>query len=397
MDPPFTQELLTYPVSEYPFSEPICRKLLGDVKTEVSLEQLHTYEHRLAASNSETSKRTWYPEFQALYFRFLREVILPHLGGTYLIFERSPNLRVHFSGARALTAPHTDAQHSHSRSEINFWVPITRVFDGCSLWVESAPGLGDFQPIVAEYGELIRFYGNQCLHFTKDNTTDTTRVSFDFRVVRVSDFARSGIPLQGEGTARFCLFGYYGVMCSTGELNRSAWQSLQQKTGIAAVPCAAQPFSASVFPSHARVTKLRSQSPEHRCRCGRECSERAARKRCARCCWLKARRKLQTLLVYEEVDGTRRPWIAEQPDLTAPWGLGCRVCSEAFAARVSGVVPSPFTDFTFGTAAPSLLVSVLIHHGNNSARQVAENGLFQIERDRGHETAVAWIRHRASR
>jgi hypothetical protein len=32
-------------------------------------------------------------------------------------------------------------------------------------------------------GQLMRFYGNECLHYTTANTTPVTRVSFDFRVI----------------------------------------------------------------------------------------------------------------------------------------------------------------------------------------------------------------------
>ena len=29
----------------------------------------------------------------------------------------------------------------------------------------------------------MRFYGNECMHYTTENTTPVTRVSFDFRVI----------------------------------------------------------------------------------------------------------------------------------------------------------------------------------------------------------------------
>ena len=46
--------------------------------------------------------------------------------------------------------------------------PIS-VFDTNSLWVESAPDLGDFHPLTMTYGEYCRFYGNKCRHYTKPN------------------------------------------------------------------------------------------------------------------------------------------------------------------------------------------------------------------------------------
>ena len=52
-----------------------------------------------------------------------------------------------------------------------------------TLHVESKPGLGDFHPLKLSYGQLCRFWGNQCHHYTVANQTDFTRVSFDLRVI----------------------------------------------------------------------------------------------------------------------------------------------------------------------------------------------------------------------
>jgi hypothetical protein len=38
-------------------------------------------------------------------------------------------------------------------------------------------------------GQFMRFYGNQCRHYTMDNTTEMTRISFDFRVIPACYFA----------------------------------------------------------------------------------------------------------------------------------------------------------------------------------------------------------------
>jgi len=57
------------------------------------------------------------------------------------------------------------------------------VWGSNSLWVESAPGLADFQPVEACYGQVLRFYGNRCAHMTVPNSSGVARVSFDFRVL----------------------------------------------------------------------------------------------------------------------------------------------------------------------------------------------------------------------
>ena len=44
-------------------------------------------------------------------------------------------------------------------------------------------GREDWQPIVGNYGTAKQFDGATCLHWTPENTTDTTRVSLDVRLV----------------------------------------------------------------------------------------------------------------------------------------------------------------------------------------------------------------------
>jgi hypothetical protein len=81
------------------------------------------------------------------------------------------------------TVLHNDMEYHHQPSELNFWMPLTKVWDTNSLWVESHPGLGDMHPLNLEYGQFCRFYGNQCRHTCLPNRTGKTRVSLDFRAV----------------------------------------------------------------------------------------------------------------------------------------------------------------------------------------------------------------------
>ena len=63
-----------------------------------------------------------------------------------------------------------------------------------SLWVESSPGQGDFQPIeIGAFGTAVLFWGNQCEHYSVPNTTNTTRLSLDLRVIRPDLFVEDYI------------------------------------------------------------------------------------------------------------------------------------------------------------------------------------------------------------
>ena len=127
------------------------------------------------------------PEWRAfmdLYRKFVHEWVLPQFGDGPLLYQRKPILRVVMPGSVAPTALHCDADYFHSENELNFWVPLVAVDVSNSLYCESAPGAGDYSPFVSSgKGEAVRFYGNRCRHYTTANDAETTRVSFDFRVI----------------------------------------------------------------------------------------------------------------------------------------------------------------------------------------------------------------------
>jgi hypothetical protein len=90
-------------------------------------------------------------------------------------------MRVNFHGSRAILRFHRDAEYGQRTNVMNVWLPVTRVYGGNSMYVESAPGLSDFKPLELEYGEAFMFYGTEMLHGTLDNLSGGTRISYDFR------------------------------------------------------------------------------------------------------------------------------------------------------------------------------------------------------------------------
>jgi len=64
------------------------------------------------------------------------------------------------------------------------------------------------------YGEILRFYGNQCVHYNEINDTGNTRVSIDFRVIPFSMWdehhAEKGYSSVKSGM-RFTIGDYYDV------------------------------------------------------------------------------------------------------------------------------------------------------------------------------------------
>ena len=124
--------------------------------------------------------------FQAVFIDFVLNFIAPHVRSitqsSRLYFQCFPCIRVVRPGEFSI-GPHCDASYGFSQGNINFYVPLTRIFGTNSLILESSPGLEDWHTIELDYGGIKRFYGSQCSHFTAENTTAQTRISLDFRVI----------------------------------------------------------------------------------------------------------------------------------------------------------------------------------------------------------------------
>ena len=139
-----------------------------------------------------------FPALVELYKRLVQECILPALkeetGEGEFLVQREPSFRVHLPNNTALgmraeegggekIGLHCDADYNHPAEEINFVLTITGQYATNSFYVESEPGKGDYFPILLNYGEIFRFYGNRCRHYNRVNKTGVTRISLDFRVV----------------------------------------------------------------------------------------------------------------------------------------------------------------------------------------------------------------------
>jgi hypothetical protein len=125
--------------------------------------------------------------FHDVYVRFVLEVIAPHVRSVVsscnkIYFQSFPCIRVVRPGEFSI-GPHCDAYYGFSQANINFYVPLTSIYGTNSLILESGPGKEDWHTIELGYGEIKRFYGAQCAHFTPENTTSETRVSLDFRMI----------------------------------------------------------------------------------------------------------------------------------------------------------------------------------------------------------------------
>jgi hypothetical protein len=125
----------------------------------------------------------------ASYELFIKNEIKPLFSEDFL-YQRFPSFRVHLPGLKAVNKWHydSDEDHRHPEGEMNFHFGVTECFDTNAMWVESEPRKEDFRPINIKYGEFVQFDGNKCTHGNKTNTTQNTRISFDFRVLPFSKY-----------------------------------------------------------------------------------------------------------------------------------------------------------------------------------------------------------------
>jgi len=236
-------ELLVDDLVQKGFLKPADRARFG------GLTQLHRFlpDHLMALDHSELNEvsRAFYetsPAFVDAYRRLIREVITCDVVQMDCVFQRTPTIRFHFPQQEGfLWKPrfHTDVMLGHPPQEINIWLPLCQTRGTSSMRMAplepSLELLGrvglDFEkfaqavqvedelqrachavsaPVELSYGEFIAF-DPRCLHATQNNDTDQTRVSLDFRVMPVSDYAAMRLPYRGTGRLKksFTRGAYY--------------------------------------------------------------------------------------------------------------------------------------------------------------------------------------------
>ena len=104
------------------------------------------------------------------------------------LYQKWPTFRVHLPNNLAVGAWHTDNEYHHPEGEINFILPLTKMFESNTVITESEPGKRDFKQIELDIGQIYAFNGNKCLHGNLPNRTGKTRMSIDFRVIWVDDY-----------------------------------------------------------------------------------------------------------------------------------------------------------------------------------------------------------------
>jgi len=178
---------IRYDTHEFPFVEKV-KSIMG--LSESSLALLgdgSEHRERWQRRNDQASQwhRDFYDRFAELRPDYLRLIAGPvrDFMGEDFYYQAVPTFRVHLPRNVAVGEFHTDGQYGHPVGELSFWTPLTRAWDTNSVWVERNRGEGDYEAVEAAPGDIAVFNAVELRHGNRENTTGSTRVSFDFRCV----------------------------------------------------------------------------------------------------------------------------------------------------------------------------------------------------------------------
>ncbi len=185
------QQILKYDPTKYDFN-----RIIRELFNILDLSRLHEvieYERFERATDQKTQwHRKYYATFEdpdspfvETFTRFVHEVIAPRYDEEVL-YQTRPTFRTHFPNNVGVGEFHRDRDYNHSVHEVNYLIPLTRMSDTNSVFIETMEGSGEFESPSLEYGEMLCFDGANLLHGNKTNETGRTRVSFDFRIKPLS-------------------------------------------------------------------------------------------------------------------------------------------------------------------------------------------------------------------
>jgi len=230
-------KIYNYDINKHPFID-YFKKLFNEDKLETvhlrssdytnekdrlqlgNLNERDTDLHRLFYNDIKSNEL-----FKKLYCNFVKDVY------TYffpqeevMIFQSYPSIRIQYM-ENVVVPPHYDSDHlsNHPFGEKNFLIPITKMENTNTIFIESEPNKKDFKNINLKPGELFYFNGNTCTHYNEKNVENKIRISLDFRTISLKDYMNyvfnndvnkiNPRDVQKNREATLMLIGGYYQMC----------------------------------------------------------------------------------------------------------------------------------------------------------------------------------------
>ena len=203
--------IIDYDQNEFPFDKIIEKNLLAFLSSEHGiilnkLEDLHL--DKSLMQNLEIVRQKMFSIFREEEFQICYKLFAKFLMETYAdenaLIQKTPTARIQ-PPSFMTTSFHSDAWYGHSNSTNSFWVPITDVTPDNTLNMVPSRELSDItmkkllsgsysleeindicinctEPTKTKKGQILTFAPDM-IHGAKMNTSNFTRVSFDFRIV----------------------------------------------------------------------------------------------------------------------------------------------------------------------------------------------------------------------
>ncbi len=178
-----------------------------------SLHKMETYELLVREKDQSTIWHKKYydgymQDFYPTYLAFINQ-LKEDLGYNELIYQKIPTFRVQLAnGNIAVGEWHKDKTYNHGEAEVNFWLPFVDTNEKNTIWMESKEDKGDYKPYTVKYGEILVFSGANLVHGNKQNDSQLSRVSIDFRLVDPVKFIPNTAGSINMNT-KFDIGGYF--------------------------------------------------------------------------------------------------------------------------------------------------------------------------------------------
>ena len=202
---------IPYDQNEFPFDKIIEKNILEFLNSEHGsiidrLEDLHL--DKSVMQNLEIVRQKMFSIFRGEEFQYCYKLfakfLMDNFADEFALIQKTPTARIqppHFM----TTSFHSDAWYGHSKSTNSFWVPITDVTANNTLNMAASRELSEItmnklvkgsyslkeindicldctEPSIVKKGQILTFAPDM-IHGAKMNTSNFTRVSFDFRIV----------------------------------------------------------------------------------------------------------------------------------------------------------------------------------------------------------------------
>lgn len=203
-----------YDTKQFPFKD-IVSEMMEFKKLEF-LHYIHDYELLVREKDQSTIwHKRYYSKFEEKFLPTYLELIKElkyKFGCDEIVYQAIPTFRVQLAnGNLGVGEWHKDKTYNHGTTEVNFWMPFVDTNEYNTIWLESKEDKGDYKPYKVNYGEILVFSGANLHHGNKNNESDETRVSVDFRLVDPALF----IPNEAGSinmNAKFDIGGYFKLM-----------------------------------------------------------------------------------------------------------------------------------------------------------------------------------------